>query len=746
MFSHSETIGVKQEDGVTAGTARSLQRSDSALGDSSSGTELCDGQGTGKKRRATREVPNPETSGLEHNNKRRKIKPKKERLQIDQLLAVSLREEELSRSLQTLDTNLIQARAALEAALMEVQRLMVAKQQVRHRTVGHLLFVYLGLNLRPSTDRKSQLFPTKTEHEKENFGELMDCKESLSGLVQMMDKEIQAGRSSPPDSKSHIKLLSPSRRGSEVGGAIESTEAPPFEPPPVPSVLHLPASPGNGKRVRKLKKRKVLKKAQGAEQPESSDTELDAEALRPRWLRPRRRSSGGSQVSTSTLQMEDREGDMNMGQVPQVAQATPAANQKPEESMEVTAATQQPTEPEPVPVQVPDSSRPEPQNVACNEVSSTSDMDISPDDIPTEGVFEGHAEAVNAIQIHNGLLYTCSGDRTVRAFDLVSHKCVGVFEGHSSKVNCLLLSTNPCLHHRLYTGSSDQTIRCYSLKQQKFQNQFSLSDRVLCLHSRWKILYAGLGNGTVVTFNLKINRQVDVFECHGPRAVSCLATSQEGTRRILLVGSYDSTISVRDAKNGLLLRTLEGHSKTVLCMKVVNDLVFSGSSDQSVYAHNMHSGELMRVYQGHTHAVSVVAVLGKVMVTACLDKLVRVYDLQSHELLQVYGGHKDMVMCMNIHKNMIYTGCYNGSVHAVKLNLMQNYRCRWHGCSLVFGVLEHLQDHLLNDHATINVQTLRCRWKNCEEFFCTRNSSKQVEFQFLLLQKKKNIVKVQCVE
>lgn len=39
--------------------------------------------------------------------------------------------------------------------------------------------------------------------------------------------------------------------------------------------------------------------------------------------------------------------------------------------------------------------------------------------MPTEGVFEGHQEAVNAMQIHNGLLYTCSGDRTVRAFNLV---------------------------------------------------------------------------------------------------------------------------------------------------------------------------------------------------------------------------------------------------------------------------------------------------------------------------------------
>lgn len=54
-----------------------------------------------------------------------------ERLQIDQLLAVSLREEELSRSLQTVDASLIQARTALQAAYMEVQRLMMVKQQVR---------------------------------------------------------------------------------------------------------------------------------------------------------------------------------------------------------------------------------------------------------------------------------------------------------------------------------------------------------------------------------------------------------------------------------------------------------------------------------------------------------------------------------------------------------------------------------------------------------------------------------------
>ncbi|XP_018590841.2 zinc finger protein 106-like [Scleropages formosus] len=395
-----------------------------------------------------------------------------------------------------------------------------------------------------------------------------------------------------------------------------------------------------------------------------------------------------------------------------------------------------------------DSGRAKPKGLACNEVSSTSELNTgagsqnsdtqmpSASTIdskkcsgvsmePTEGSFEGHKQAVTALQIHGGCLYTCSEDHTVRVFSLVSRQCVEVFEGHSAKVNCLFVSSGPDLQHRLYTGSSDQTICCYSLKTRECEKQFSLMDRVLCLHSRWKILYAGLANGCVVSVCLKSNRQLDVFECHSPRAVSCLASTQEGARRLLLVGSYDCTISVRDAKSGLLLRTLKGHTKTVLCMKVSHEFVYSGSSDWLVQCHNIHTGELKRIYKGHNHAVTVVAVLGKVMITACLDKLVRVYELQSHDRLQVYGGHKDMVMCMAIHKSMIYTGCYDGSIQAVRLNLMQNYRCWWHGCTLIFGVVEHLHQHLLTDHTSPTFQVMKCRWKGCEAFFSVRNGTKE---------------------
>ncbi|GAA6096561.1 zinc finger protein 106 [Tachysurus ichikawai] len=809
----------------------------------------------GKKRRAVGDVASPEIPNSERKNKRLKSKPMKELSQLDDLLAVSLREEELNSSLQAVDNSLIQARSALQSAYMEVQRLLLVKQQVttemsslRTKRIEILQGLQGGfdsqtrncdknlttapilplpsLNLpehtvepnNPATTsllstspassppvfaiKKERLSPIIVSPEQESTGSPLsgphsttpeqpaaamfetnmepanlDANLKCNLNVKVCQKNVECAQDhksqlSPAhqaqfasqehiiDPPTHLKSVSPSLN------PVSPKCSPPHNSPDAKA----------GKRIRKLKKKRVLRNTQGSKQPDISDSELDAsQPSRPvRKLRSRRRTSGF--CSPPSAAAEKKEENMEVTDAPDHPPETtgPTLASAGKETQDSDSSALEMVElPQSVPMEVVnlDSSDPEEeernlsqvskesatettqsQNLACNEVTSTSgsvvtscesaknvtlavikeskasseaSSDAGEEDMPTEGPFEGHQEAVNGMQVHNGLLYTCSGDRTIRAFNLMSRKCVAVYDGHSSKVNCLVVSSGPGLPQRIYSGSSDQTVRCYNIKTRECVQQLSLPDRVLCLHNRWKVLFVGLANGSVVTFSLKRNKQLDVFDCHGPRAVSCLATAQEGARRVLLVGSYDTTISVRDSKSGLLLRTLEGHTKTVLCMKVVNDLVFSGSSDQSVHAHNIHTGELVRVYKGHSHAVTVVAILGKVMVTACLDKLVRVFELQSHDRLQAYGGHSDMVMCMVIHKSMIYTGCYNGSVQAIRLNLLQNYRCWWHGCSLIFGVMEHLQQHLLNDHTSHTQQTLKCRWRNCDSFFNSCNGFKQ---------------------
>ncbi|XP_074853170.1 zinc finger protein 106 isoform X2 [Carettochelys insculpta] len=874
-----------------------------------SSTEQNDSQGIGKKRRATGEGSSAEIPSLERKNKRRKIKGKKERSQVDQLLSISLKEEELNKSLHNVDGDLLQARAALQAAYVDVQRLLVLKQQItmemsalrsqriqilqglqetyepperseqltcrmlRDKRIGrsdttadlplppssHYFPLLenssclsshaspsatpLRASLRVSTPPVSQPLDSITastipdssvqikqepmcpEHGEESMNTVLhgsmcapqaelhqkdDASQktsvypvisaimSLSELTTCLQQTNQdvhkpatdKGRTTPSEN------LSPSQSASTLSkqkGTFETlTESTVPEQctsslskQPRTSETHLDKDPkvlaeqpaqqaestlvsSENKAKKKRKKLRKKKTLRAAHVPENSDTEQDVMDSKPIRKVKSGKMPTAKKVSTSSPPRQEEEGathEVERNKDDDESDASLEVVETANPQLEVVAiSSSESGDEKPDSPSKRDTMRSlertsvEASRSGYDEVSSTSEIgthyrdgvngsvpethpsaysmrgsknssevssEPGEDEEPTEGSFEGHQAAVNAIQIFGSVLYTCSADKTVRAYNLVNRKCVGVFEGHTSKVNCLLVTQTNGKNAALYTGSSDHTINCYNIKTRECMDQFKLEDRVLCLHSRWRILYAGLANGNVVTFTIKNSKQIDTFECHGPRAVSCLATAQEGARKLLVVGSYDCTISVRDARNGLLLRTLEGHSKTILCMKVVNDLVFSGSSDQSVHAHNIHTGELVRIYKGHNHAVTVVNILGKVMVTACLDKFVRVYELQSHDRLQVYGGHSDMIMCMTIHKSMIYTGCYDGSVQAVRLNLMQNYRCWWHGCSLIFGVVDHLKQHLLTDHTNPHFQTLKCRWKNCDAFFTSRKGSKQ---------------------
>lgn len=51
---------------------------------------------------------------------------------------------------------------------------------------------------------------------------------------------------------------------------------------------------------------------------------------------------------------------------------------------------------------------------------------------------------------------------------------------------------------------------------------------------------------------------------------------------------------------------------------------------------------------------------------------------------------------------------------------------QWQNCSLIFGIEDHLVQHLLKDHTNPNLQMVRCHWRGCGAFFATQQSVKEV--------------------
>lgn len=700
-------------------------------------------------------------SDKEPSGKKKKTKSNKDQEQMDQLLAVSLREEELSHSLQNLDKSLVQARNALQTAYADVQRLLLLRQQftsevnsLRAKRIEILQGMQEGYSgtsssagaasvRSPSIPLSSLLPGSSTTQQSASTAPALSITPPLPAPLVLTVKQEMCHRS--VGQASHLSTTVPSKTDAAqvpvnqpvslfpslllpqthlaapltAAAAIAANQSNAECSTSANILLSLESSARQQQQETRAGLQDCAKTKMVAKEPEPAGGNPEREKLQPVADDKGNESDDSVEMidrsNTEVIAVDESDCEDSFGKDLKV----PAQPQEPPHSVnaEFSSASTQTSQ------QSQDDSEIKPsalEGKGANTPAASVD-----DEEPCLGEFLNHSGPVNSLQVHNGVLYTCSGDNTARAYSLVTKECLTIFDGHTNKINCLLVSSIPNMPTRLYTGSSDQTIRCYSIKSKKCLEQLALPDRVLYLHIAWNILYAGTASGSVASYDVKTLKQLDVFECHGPRGVSCLGTAQEGARRLLLVGSYDSTISVRDAKSGLLLRSLEGHTKTVLCMKVVNDLVFSGSSDTSVHAHNIHTGELVRIYKGHGHAVTSIVILGKVMVTACLDKLVRVYELQSHDRLQVYGGHSDMVMCMAVHKSVIYTGCYDGSVQAVKLNLMKNYRCWWQNCSLIFGMQDHLLQHLTKDHSNQNLQTVKCRWRGCDTFFATQHSVRQ---------------------
>eukprot|EP00061_Rhincodon_typus_P015295 g42893.t1 len=219
-------------------------------------------------------------------------------------------------------------------------------------------------------------------------------------------------------------------------------------------------TPSEGKGVKKKKKLRKKKSARVEQPGENSDTEQDNEHFRPtRKLKSKRTLKG--KVTTSTPQESEgisapREKGGPKGESEMASASTDSDFSV--ELVEIPKAQLDVVDVESVELAseqlIPSQCPTDTPKAGCNEVTSTSEMvtgvtksflpqskdvqvrwivcaklstvsrlevssDGAEDDNPSEGTFEGHRASVNAMQIYNGHLYTCSADKTVRIYNLM---------------------------------------------------------------------------------------------------------------------------------------------------------------------------------------------------------------------------------------------------------------------------------------------------------------------------------------
>ncbi|KAA8529518.1 hypothetical protein F0562_033683 [Nyssa sinensis] len=163
-----------------------------------------------------------------------------------------------------------------------------------------------------------------------------------------------------------------------------------------------------------------------------------------------------------------------------------------------------------------------------------------------------HVDTISALALSNdgSLLYSVSWDRTLKVWRTSDFKCLeSVWNAHDDAINAIVVSSDGFV----YTGSADKKIK------------------------KWRTYYGD-----------KKHSLVSTLEKH-KSAVNALAISADGS--VLYSGACDRSIIVweKDDSDGdscgggmVVVGALRGHSKAILCLAIVSDLVCSGSADKTV--------------------------------------------------------------------------------------------------------------------------------------------------------------------
>ncbi|KAI3720281.1 hypothetical protein L6452_21194 [Arctium lappa] len=190
-----------------------------------------------------------------------------------------------------------------------------------------------------------------------------------------------------------------------------------------------------------------------------------------------------------------------------------------------------------------------------------------------------HVDAVAALALSKdgSLLYSGSWDRSFKVWRTSDSKCLeSVWNAHDDAVNAVVVSHDG----DVYTGSADRKIKV------------------------WR-RHGGE----------KKHRVAETLEKH-KSAVNALALSADGS--VLYSGACDRSIIVWEKVDGgdggrrmVVAGALRGHSKAILCLAVVDDVVFSGSADHTIRAWrrgiNGKSYWCLGVLEGHKGPIKCLA-------------------------------------------------------------------------------------------------------------------------------------------
>ena len=160
----------------------------------------------------------------------------------------------------------------------------------------------------------------------------------------------------------------------------------------------------------------------------------------------------------------------------------------------------------------------------------------------------------------------------------------------------------------------------------------SMDNGVIALDFEGKIILWKLG---VFTIPRKLKGHL--------REVTVVTFSPDG--HFLATGDWDSTINIRDAQTGEVIRTLTGHTEGVSSVTFSPDSqrIISADKNNTIKVWDVHTGRELHTIRGQTGRVNSVILRpdGKIAASLSSDSSIELWDTQTGKALRTLKRHAD---------------------------------------------------------------------------------------------------------
>ncbi|XP_015590988.1 uncharacterized protein LOC107265744 isoform X2 [Cephus cinctus] len=278
-----------------------------------------------------------------------------------------------------------------------------------------------------------------------------------------------------------------------------------------------------------------------------------------------------------------------------------------------------------------------------------------------------HKGPVLDIKVYGDSFMAASEDGTIYRYSQVSNGILNIYRGHKSAVTCLCIpkiNFSGISRQWLFSGSLDGTLRCYEIDSgQQVRESVDIGSPIQCMDHAWGVIFLGTKSGHVSRFHIKSGVMKGDNIQFSEVSVLALKATSEGPRRVLIVASRNQPITIRDAQNGLFLRTVSGHKNhTVYSLMMDHHMVYCGTSGTLIPVFDFITAEQVAQYNAGVGIVCM-RLYKKLLFAGCYDGNIYVFNTKDRKLVCSIPGPGNMLLSMEVVDNKIIAGSKDRGLH-----------------------------------------------------------------------------------